>query len=74
MATTGSLFEQPQRSYVVEALEEAQLKSNLPFRLSLRAVDAAGEDVACKTELTVSAVSSRTALAEGFERKTLGRW
>lgn len=73
LCTSGTLVE-PQRTFVLDALDEKQLNSTLPFRVKLRAVDADRKDVVCKAQLTVSAVCSRTCLAEGFERKTLGRW
>jgi hypothetical protein len=73
MCTAGTLVE-TQRTFVLDALDEKQLNSTLPFRVKLRAVDADRKDVACKAQLMVSAVSSRTCFAEGFERKSLGRW
>jgi hypothetical protein len=61
--------------FAVEELEQQQLTSSLPFRVKLRANDEHGKLLdAYSGEVTLSAVSSKTCLAEGFERKTLGRW
>ena len=50
-------------------------KTSLPFRVRLRVEADGGErQAAYKGAVTISAVSTRACLSEGFEKRSLGLW
>ena len=74
-SSQGTLCEPPRPTFVCDALDEKQLTTSLPFKVQVRVLDEKAEAMSSfQGDIMLLAISRRTCLAEGFERKALGRW